>query len=95
MVNGQFNFYELKNFGQLNCGITQTLFKKKLTVTLNARDILHTMVTDFQLNQGSIHSSGNRYTDNQRYGFNLSYNFGVKNKEKEKKKGMIKEENEE
>jgi len=97
MVNGQFNFYELKNFGQLNCGISQTLFSKKLTISLNARDVLHTMLTEFSINQGSIHSYGDRYSDNQRYGINISYNFGIKDKgkDKEKKKGMIREENEE
>ena len=93
MVNGQFNFYELKNFGQLNFGISQTLFKKKLTVSFNARDILHTMLTEFELRQGSIYSYGNRYSDNQRFGININYNFGIK--EKEKKKGMIRDDTEE
>ena len=81
MTNGQWNFYELKNFGQLNVGLSQNFFNKKLTVTINARDILRTMVTEFEFNQGSIYSYGNRYTDNRRFGINIRYNFGIKTKE--------------
>ena len=89
MQNGQFNFYEMKNFGQLNIGITQTLFDKKLTITLNARDILKTMQTEFSLNQGSINTYGSRYSDNQRFGIRIKYNFGIS--KKEEKKGVLKE----
>jgi len=84
MVNGFQNFYELKNFGQLNFSLTQTLLKKKLTITLNARDVLRTMKTEFTLNQGSINSTGDRYTDNRRFGINIRYNFGVKKKDEHK-----------
>jgi len=81
MTRGQWNFYEMENFGQLNVGLTQTFLDKKLSITLNGRDILKTMVTSFDFNQGSIQSSGNRYTDNRRFGFNIRYNFGLKKKE--------------
>lgn len=93
MQNGSWNFYELKNFGQLNFGITQTLFDKKLTISFSARDILRTMKTEFTLNQGSIRSTGDRYTDSQRYGINIRYNFGIK--DKEEKKPFMKENGEE
>lgn len=92
MVNGLQNFYTLKNFGVLNVGLTQTLLKKKLTITLNGRDILRTMVVHFQLNEGSIFVSGDRYTDNQRFGINIRYNFGMK--KKEEKKGLMPNEEE-
>lgn len=80
MINGQQNFYELKNFGQLNMSISQSLFNNKLNITLNARDLLRTMVTKFELTQGSIYTYGDRYTDNQRFGINVRYNFGMKKK---------------
>lgn len=81
MTNGWWNFYELKNFGQLNIGLTQTFLNKKLTVSLNARDILKTMGTEFTFTQSSINSFGNRYSDSQRVGINIRYNFGMKKKE--------------
>ncbi len=77
MHKGLQNFYELNTFGQLNFGLTQTFLDKKLTLTLSARDVLRTMVTGFSLNQVSIRSSGERYMDNRRFGFQLRYQFGV------------------
>jgi iron complex outermembrane recepter protein len=84
MKNGQWNFYELKTFGQLNFGLSQTLLNKKMTITLSARDVLRSMITKFEFNQGSIYSYGDRYTDNRRFGFNIRYNFGIKKKEERK-----------
>jgi hypothetical protein len=81
MTNGQWNFYEMKNFGQLNIAVSQTFFDKKLSVSLNVRDILRTMETEFEFNQGTISSIGDRYTDNRRIGFNIRYNFGIRKKE--------------
>ena len=81
MVNGNQNFYVLKNFGGVGMGISQTLFKKKLTITINARDILHTMLTKFSLQQGQISTYGDRYMDNQRFGINIRYAFGMKKKD--------------
>ncbi|MBI5538943.1 MAG: outer membrane beta-barrel protein [Bacteroidia bacterium] len=77
MVKGQQGFYELNNFGALNVGITQTLLNKNLTITVNVRDVLRTMVTEFKLNQGAIQTSGDRYSDNRRIGINIRYNFGL------------------
>lgn len=87
MINGQQNFYMLKNFGQLNIGLNQSFFKNKLNISINARDILRTMVTRFEINQGSIDSYGDRYTDNQRFGINIRYTFGIS--KKEDRKGMM------
>ncbi len=81
MVNGNQNFYVLENFGQVSMGISQTLFKKKLTITINARDIFHTMLTKFSLQQGQINTYGDRYQDNQRIGINIRYAFGMKKKD--------------
>lgn len=83
MTNGWWNFYEMQNFGQLNIGLTQTFLNKKLTVSLNARDILKTMGTEFSFNQSSINSIGNRYSDSQRIGINIRYNFGMKKKDEQ------------
>ena len=87
MIHGLQNFYELKNFGQLNFGLTQTLFRKKLTITLSGRDVLRTGITKFSLNQGSIVTAGNRYTDNQRFGINIRYNFDIR--KKDERKGLM------
>jgi len=77
MTNGQQNFYELDTFGQLNFGLSQTFLNQRLSITINARDVLRTMVTQFALNQGSMQLQGDRYTDNRRFGINIRYNFGI------------------
>lgn len=93
MVKGQQGFYELKNFGSLNFGITQTFLNKKLTVSLNARDVLRTMITEFQLNQGAVHTSGDRYSDNRRIGINIRYNFGLGKRDSRKGLNGLEEDN--
>ncbi len=77
MTRGQMNFYELNTFGMLNLGLNRTFLNKKLTISLSARDVLRTMVTEFELNQGSIRTSGDRYVDNQRFGVSIRFNFGI------------------
>ncbi len=84
MIKGQQGFYELNNFGSLNFGITQTLLNKNLTITINLRDALRTMVTEFKLNQGAIQTLGDRYSDNRRFGINIRYNFGLGKKDNRK-----------
>ena len=83
MVNGSRGFYELKNFGSLNCGLSQTFFNQKLIITLNVRDILGTMNTAFELNQGSLPSYGERYRDSRRFGITIRYNFGLSKRDKQ------------
>jgi hypothetical protein len=87
MINGQMDFYELKNFGAVNVGLRQTFFDDRLTISLNARDILKTMVVEYEIDQGSVTAWGNRYTDNRRFGINIRYTFGFG--KKEDKKGMF------
>jgi hypothetical protein len=84
MTKGVWNFYELETIGQLNVGLTQTFMNKKLTVTVNARDILKTMDIGFRYNQGNIQSSGTRKTDTRWVGFNIRYNFGIDRKKEER-----------
>ncbi|MBK9994013.1 MAG: TonB-dependent receptor [Saprospiraceae bacterium] len=84
MVNSSQNFYELDNFGGLNFGLQQSFLKKKLTITLNAQDVLKTMRVNFKLDQGNILSTGDRYSDNQRFGINVRYNFGFSPKQNNK-----------
>ena len=84
LLRGQQNFYELDTFGQLNLGLNQTFLNKKLNVTLNASDVLRTMVTRFSLNQGGITTFGDRYGDNQRIGVNIRYQFGLRKKDEER-----------
>jgi hypothetical protein len=86
VTKGQMNFYELNTFGQLNLGLNQTFFDKKLSITLSARDILRTMVNEFRFNQGNISTSGNRYSDTRRFGINIVYNFGIPDRHEKVKK---------
>ncbi|MBK8877296.1 MAG: TonB-dependent receptor [Haliscomenobacter sp.] len=81
LLKGQQNFYELDQFGQLSLGLNQSLLKSKLQITLNATDVLRTMATRFTLNQGGVFTIGDRYSDNQRFGVNLRYQFGLRKKE--------------
>ena len=86
MTKGQMNFYEMDNFGQLNLGLNQTFLNKKLSVTLSARDIFRTMVNEFRLNQGSIDTYGDRYSDNRRFGISILFNFGIPDRDEKGKK---------
>jgi hypothetical protein len=80
-TNGQQQFYELDNFGQLNSSLNRQFLNKKLTVTLSMNDILFTNKNTFTLRQGSIYAVGFRENDTRRFGINIRYNFGVKPKE--------------
>jgi len=80
-TNGQQQFYELDNFGQLNSSLNRQFLNKKLTVTLSMNDIFFTNKNTFTLKQGSIYAVGFRENDTRRFGINIRYNFGVKPKE--------------
>jgi hypothetical protein len=79
--NGQQQFYELDNFGQLNSSLNRQFLNKKLTVTLSMNDIFFTNKNTFTLRQGSIYAKGFRENDTRRFGINIRYNFGIKPKE--------------
>jgi iron complex outermembrane recepter protein len=85
LLNGQMNLVELGNIGQLNLTFSQTFLNKKMQVSVFIRDVLRTMETDFMLRQSDIVFEGERYADNQRVGVNLRYNFGIRNKDGQKK----------
>lgn len=80
-TNGQQQFYELDNFGQLNSSLNRLFLNKKLTVTLSMNDIFFTNKNTFTLRQGSIYAVGFRENDSRRFGINIRYNFGIKPKE--------------
>jgi hypothetical protein len=80
-TNGQQQFYELENFGQLNSSLNRQFLNKKLTVTLSMNDIFFTNKNTFTLRQGSIYAVGFRENDTRRFGINIRYNFGIKPKE--------------
>ena len=84
MTNGQWNFYEIENIGQLNLSLTQTFLNKKLTIGLICRDIFKTMNYKFKYNQGNINSTGNRISDSRWFGMNIRYNFGIGKKDEKK-----------
>jgi hypothetical protein len=83
-VNGQLQFYELSNFGQLNMNISQQFLKKKLTITLNTQDIFYTNQNEFVLQQGTVNATGVRRADTRRFGLNLRYNFGIRKREEQR-----------
>jgi iron complex outermembrane recepter protein len=83
MTNGQLQFYEISTFGQLNMGISQQLFQKKLTMNLFLQDMLYTNQNEFVLNQGSVSATGTRKSDTRRVGLFLRYNFGMRKKEQQ------------
>ncbi len=93
MLKGNMDFYELKNFGSLNIGLRQNFFNNRLNISINARDILKTMVVKFDINQNNIISSGSRYANNRQFGFTLKYSFGIEKREKRNffKNGMDEE----
>lgn len=86
-LNGQQQFYQLGNFGQLNFGINRQFLNKKLFVGLNMSDIFYSNKTTFSLKQGSVEATGNRRGDTRRVGINIRHNFGLK--KKEEKRGMF------
>jgi len=64
--------------------LNQTFFEQKLHVSVNIRDVFKTMITKFTYNLGNMYTFGDRYADNQRIGFNIRYQFGIKTKEERK-----------
>lgn len=80
-LKGQLQFYELSTFGALNASVNHSFLNRKLTVTLSGSDIFGTNRNEFIINQGSVHASGFREGDTQRFGLNLRYNFGIRKKE--------------
>jgi len=78
MTRGQMQFTELGDFGNLNLSVNRRFMNDRLTLTLNASDVLFTNKFNFRINQGSMVARGFQYRDSRRFGFNLRYNFGRK-----------------
>jgi len=89
MLKGQMNFLELNTMGMLNFGLSHSMLDRKLTISLNARDVLRTMEAHFFLNQGTMPASGSRYSDTQRIGVNIRYNFGIRNKPDRERRNLF------
>ncbi|MEP6673997.1 MAG: outer membrane beta-barrel protein [Ferruginibacter sp.] len=83
-TGGLQNFYELKNFGSLNCSINKKIMDGKGTLVLSGNDILGTNKVEFALNQGNVKASGNRMNDTRKIGLTFRYSFGIKPKEEKK-----------
>jgi hypothetical protein len=79
-TNGQQQFYELSNFGNLDLSINRQFFNKKLVVTAQMRDLFFSNNYSFTLDQGNINAKGFRRNDSRRFGINIRYNFGQKKK---------------
>lgn len=83
-TKGLQNFYELKNFGQLNISINKKILDGKGNLILSGNDILRTNKYDFSLQQGTVNAFGSRVNDTRRIGLVFRYNFGIKPKEEKK-----------
>lgn len=84
ILKGQIQFYEIGTFGQLNTGISQQLFNRKVQLNLFMQDIFYTNKNEFVLTQGTVNASGLRRNDTRRFGLFLRYNFGIRKKEEQK-----------
>jgi hypothetical protein len=84
ILKGQIQFYEISTFGQLNFGLSQQMFKKKMTMNLFMQDIFYTNRNEFVLTQGTVSATGERRADSRRLGLSLRYNFGIRKKEEQK-----------
>ncbi|HEU4904244.1 MAG TPA: outer membrane beta-barrel protein, partial [Flavisolibacter sp.] len=84
MTNGQLQFYELSNFGQLNIGFSQQFLNRKLQLNVFGQDLFYTNKNEFVLTQGSVNATGLRKSDTRRIGIFLRYNFGIRKKEEPK-----------
>ena len=84
ILKGQLQFYEISTFGQLNTGISQQLFNKKLTMNLFLQDIFFTNNNEFVLNQGTVSAAGLRRSDSRRFGLFLRYNFGIRKRDEQR-----------
>ena len=83
-TGGLQNFYELRNFGSLNCSINKKIMEGKGTLVLSGNDILGTNKVAFSLNQGNVKASGSRMNDTRKIGLTFRYTFGIKPKEEKK-----------
>ncbi|MBS1565386.1 MAG: TonB-dependent receptor family protein, partial [Bacteroidetes bacterium] len=83
-VNGFRSFYELKKMGQVNCSVTKTVLKRKLSIILFGNDIFKTNKSIFHLEQASVLADGTRIQDSRRFGLTLRYNYGIAHKEEKK-----------
>jgi hypothetical protein len=92
MINGQYDFYELENFGMLNLGLRQSFLNNKLTINIRLRDLLRTMNVKYSIHQGNVNAWGNRYTDNQSISINVRYNFGIGRKNDNKNMMQLEDE---
>ncbi|TVQ88655.1 MAG: TonB-dependent receptor [Bacteroidetes bacterium] len=83
MLNGQLNFFETGNFGQLNISINQSFLNNRLQISLSGRNILNTMQQNITFNQGPLNLAGDRYSDNRRIALTVRYQFGLRKQEEE------------
>lgn len=77
-LKGLWNFNELESLGQLNLSLSQYFLSKKFQVSLFARDVLRTRTVRFHFDQGDISMDGDRYSDSQRLGCRIRYDFGLR-----------------
>lgn len=84
-TGGNYNFYELSNFGSMNLNATRYFLNKKLMFTVSIQDLFFTSNTSSHLKQGSLEAFNKRTSDSRRIGLNLRYNFGIKKKEERNK----------
>ena len=84
ILKGQIQFYEVSTFGQLNFGLSQQFFNRKLQANLFLQDIFYTNRNEFVLTQGTVSATGERRNDSKRLGLFLRYNFGFRKKDEQR-----------
>ena len=66
---------QIKGLGWVDAGLTKSLMKDKLSLTLNATDLFRTQIIRAKIDFAAIDTSFKQYRSNQGIRFSLRYNF--------------------
>ncbi|WP_192347486.1 outer membrane beta-barrel protein [Algoriphagus sp. Y33] len=66
---------EIKGFGWVDAGVTKSIMKDKITLSVNGTDIFRTQVIKANIDFADIDTSFRQYRSNQGVRFTLKYNF--------------------
>ena len=66
----------MEPYGELSAGAKKSLLDGKLTISLNANDLLNTWASKQRANYGNIHFESIQNTDTRNVSLSIRYNFG-------------------
>ncbi|MDR7128542.1 hypothetical protein J2X69_000874 [Algoriphagus sp. 4150] len=66
---------EIKGFGWVDAGVTKSIMKDKITLSVNGTDLFRTQVIKARIDFADIDTSFRQYRSNQGVRFTLKYNF--------------------